>query len=140
METSEIIKNIINRPKDPYRKICKYEHCPNKEFTASRLNQEYCSSDCKKKANNLKAKKKRNATKKVNYILKNNRDILEDLFNKGQKNVTLNELQELGFDYGFHTHRKKDTKLEIMVLFYYEYGLYNEKEDSLNFFTIWKQY
>ena len=76
MEASEIITELVNRSKDPYSKICKYEYCPNKEFTASRLNQEYCSYDCKKKANNLKAKQKRDSTKKINLILLKNRDIL----------------------------------------------------------------
>ncbi len=126
-------------PKDPYQKLCKYEFCDEKEFIARRLNHDYCCPDHKSKAASVKAKEKRDATKKINYILLNNRAILEDLYNKGRINVTLNELKELGFEYDFHTHRKKETRLKIMVPFYYEYGLINDKEESLSFFKIWKQ-
>jgi len=138
METSEILKKVMDVVKDPYRKICKYKFC-KKEFIATRLNQEYCCLECKIKTNNLKAKEKRDATKKINLILQKNREILKDFYNRNHLNVTLIELQELGFEYDYHTHRKKETKFNIMVPFYYEYGLINEKEDSLNFFTIWKQ-
>ena len=123
--------------KDPYQKLCKYEFC-KKEFIARRLNHDYCCPDHKTKANNMKAKVKRDATKKINYILQNNRAILEDLYNKDQINVTLNKLQEMGFEYDFHTHRKKETRLKLMVPFYFEFGLINDKEESLNLFIIWK--
>ena len=138
MEASDILNQLMDKPKDPYKKICKYKHC-KEEFIASRLNQEYCCPECKMKANNLKSKEKRDATKKINSILIRNREILKDFYNRNKVNVTLNELQDLGFEYEFHTHRKKETKLDIMVPFYYEYGLIPEKEQSLDIFVIWKQ-
>ena len=138
METSEVLKKMLDKPKDPYKKICKYKPC-QKEFIANRLNQEYCCPECKMKANNLKSKAKRDATKLTNITLLKNREILKDFHDKGQVNVSLQELQELGFEYEFHTQRKKETKLDIMVPFYYEYGLIPEKEQSPEFFTIWKQ-
>ena len=139
MEASEIITELVNRSKDPYSKICQYEYCPNKEFTASRLNQEYCSYDCKKKANNLKAKEKRDSTKKINLILLKNRDILRDFYNSGKINLTLNELEDMGFKIDFHTHRKKDTTSTKMVPCYYEYALLHKDGQSLIFLEIWKQ-
>lgn len=139
MAPLEVVKKILDMSKDPYQKLCKYKFCDRKEFTAKRLNQEYCCPDHKIKANNLIAKEKRDATKTINNILHRNRDILENFYNKNHLNVTLNELQELGFEYDYHTHRNKESRLKVMVPFYYEYGLINEKEDSLNFFTIWKQ-
>ena len=139
MATSEIVNKIMDRLKDPYQKLCKYEFCDKKEFTARRLNQEYCCTNHKMKANNLKSKEKRDATKKTNFILLTNREILKDFHNRGQVNVSLNELQELGFEYEIHTQRKKETNLGIMVPFYYEYGLIPDKEQSLDTFIIWKQ-
>jgi len=138
MGTLEILNKMMDKPKDPYRKICKYIHC-QKEFIASRLNQDYCSPECKMKANNLKSKGKRDATKKINVILLRNRDLLKDFHDRAQVNVSLNELQELGFEYEFHTQRKKETKLGTMVPFYYEYGLIKDDEQSLDIFKIWKQ-
>ena len=138
MATSEIINKIMDRLKDPYQKMCKYEYCDKKEFTAKRLNQEYCCANHKMKANNLKAKEKRDATKKINSILIRNREILKDFYNRNKVNVTLNELQDLGFEYDFHTHRKKETKLNIMVPLYYEFGLIKDNEQSLSFIKIWK--
>ncbi len=138
MGTSDILNKMMDKTKDPYRKICKYKHC-QKEFIASRLNQEYCCPECKMKANNIKSKEKRDATKTINFILNRNRDILKYFHDMGRVNVSLNELQGLGFEYEIHTHRKKETKLDIMVPFYYEYGLIPEKEQSPEFFTIWKQ-
>jgi len=41
MGTSEILNKMMDKPKDPYRKICEYIHC-QKEFNAGRQNQEYC--------------------------------------------------------------------------------------------------
>ena len=138
MEASDILNQLMDKPKDPYKKICKYKHC-REEFIASRLNQEYCCPECKMKANNLKSKEKRDATKKTNFILLRNREILKDFHDRGQDNVSLIELQGLGFEYELHTQRKKETKLDIMVPFYYEYGLISEKEQSLEVFVIWKQ-
>ncbi len=137
MEISEILNKMMDKPKDPYRKICEYIHC-KKEFIASRLNQKYCSPECKMKANNLKANEKRDATKKINSILIRNREILKDFYNGNKVNVTLSELQDLGFEYDFHTHRKKDTKLNILVPVYYEFGLIKDNEQSLNLLKIWK--
>ena len=138
MGTSEIISNILARSGDPYQKICKYMYCPNKEFTATRLNQEYCCLAHKVKANNLIAKKKRDISKKVNAVLLNNREILHSCHNNGKINVTLNELKDLGFFYEYHTHSKKELKSGRLVRCYYDYGLVQGEEQTLNFLTIWK--
>ena len=137
MATTDIMRTILDKAKDPYLKTCKYKFC-KKEFRATRLNQEYCCLACKGKANNLIAKNKRDISKKINTILLKNREILHNCYSKGSINVTLNELNEPGFIYEFHTHTKKEPKSGKMVRCYYDYGLIQGDEQALNFITIWK--
>ncbi len=138
METSEFNNKILNKTRDPYQKVCKYRFC-NKEFIAKRLNQKYCSPECKIKENNLKAKIKRDATKTTDFYLKNNRRILEGKYKAGKIEVTLDELESQGFIYSYHTETKKETNLKIKVPFYYEFGLVKYDEESPNNYNIWKQ-
>lgn len=124
---------------NPYRKICRYRFCPKKEFTAERLNQEYCCYDHKVKENNLKAKTIRDKTKSMDYYLKNNRKILDEKYNKGELKVKLDKLESQGFILDYHTETKKETKLKVIVPFYYEYGLVRYGEESSNNFMICKK-
>ena len=87
MATTDIMRTILDKAKDPYLKTCKYKFC-KKEFRATRLNQEYCCLACKGKANNLIAKNKRDISKKINTILLKNREILHNYYSKGSINVT----------------------------------------------------
>lgn len=139
MEAPELINTITNNPKDPYQKVCRYRFCPKKEFTANRLNQEFCCYDHKKKENNFKAKKIRDKTKRNDFMARRNRKILEEKYKEGKKEVTLNELESQGFLYDYHTEFKKETNLNIMVPFYYEFGLVRYDKESLNNYKIWKK-
>ncbi len=123
METPEFINTITNNPKDPYKKNCKYRFCPKKEFTADRLNQEYCCYDHKKYENNFKAKAIRDKTKGIDYIQKKNRKILENFYNSGKTKAFLSELELEGFDYQYHTHARKDIETNSRIAYYFEYGL-----------------
>lgn len=138
METTELINTIVNKPRDPYKKYCKYRYC-KREFTANRLNQEYCCYDHKKKENNFKAKEIRDKTKRIDFITRRNRKILEEKYKEGKIEVTLDELESQGFIYDYNTETKKGKNLNIPVPFYYEYGLIKYDVESSNNFKIWKK-
>lgn len=138
MATTDIVQTILDKAKDPYLKTCRYKHC-KQEFTATRLNQEYCCYDHKKKANNLKAKELRDNTKKINSILRNNRGILHDFYSTGNFNVSLNELVEKGYQYNYHTDTDKDPETKALIHWCYEYGVSQPEQHTLNFLKIWKR-
>ncbi len=128
---------MINHSKNPYIKLCKYKHC-RKEFEAKRLNQEYCCQDHKIKANNIKGKEKRDATNRIYNILLKNREILKSFYNKSKVKVTLQELENAGFIFGYHTQMKKIKDQNISIPMCFEYGLIKD-EDQPNIFEIWKE-
>lgn len=114
---------------DPYQKICKYNAC-KMQFKAKRLNQEYHTPECKKKANNGKASDERMLTKEIDDIIKRNRKILEHFYNLGKTCVEWNELKAKGFDYTKHTGRCADDSGNYTIgqLHNYTFELLNNKQ------------
>ena len=111
----------INEPYlDEYQKLCK--EC-NAEFQG-RLNQLFCTSKCKSQYNNRFARIERNATKGIDYILHNNRQILLALHHKDPDMITSEqELEEKGYDFQYQTHANGEN-----TIYCYEYGLTKNKD------------
>jgi hypothetical protein len=139
METPEFLNTIADKPSDPYQIICKYRFCPKKEFTAERLNQQYCCNNHKVKENNFKAKKIRDKTKGIDFITRRNRKILEDFFNSGKTDVYFNDLELQGFNHKYSTHTEKGSDGKTRIPYYYEYGLVLISSDIWRQFKIIKQ-
>lgn len=107
--------------------------CPNcgDPFTAKRLNQDYCSADCRVQFNNHQAIQNRatvsETTAIVNAILLKNREVLRRLSEKNEQ-VSLMELTQEGFQTNYITYFEPGKHGETKF-FCYDYGyiFLNEK-------------
>lgn len=124
--------NII----DPYSKVCKFQGC-RKPFKATRLNQEYHSPDCKKKANNGKAAGERILTKEIDDIIKLNRKILEQFYSIGKTIVEWNELLSKGFDYTKHTGRCADANGNYTIPQFHNYTIEKSNNNQIKINKLW---
>jgi hypothetical protein len=103
-------------------KRCRYERC-QKPFWPSRLNQAFCTPDCKTRHNNSIARNIRQSTKGIDMALKKNLLILQEFFVTGRTEVTIEELERNGFTYSVHTGMRKAQEGKNMFPVYYNYGL-----------------
>lgn len=122
---------------DPYKKNCKYKFC-KKSFKAKRLNQDYCSLDCKKKANNGKARELRLLTKPIDDKVKLNRSLLERFYKQEKTLVVSHELVLLGFDFTKHTGMVKDEKGQYTIPQYQNYSLRKVSDNQYKIDQLWK--
>ncbi len=102
-----------------------FKVCPvcEQQYEANRLNQVYCSTQCKSRYNNHKASNSKltyNAiTEKKNKELWKNRGILE-MF-EGQE-VNIDMLKKMGFKLNYVTNFYLDNKLKKNVLVVYDFA------------------
>lgn len=122
--------------KDPYSKICKYDGC-RKPYRAKRLNQEYDTPECKKKANNSQAAKERLIIKRIDHILKRNRKILDDYYRKGITTIDLHSLISSGFDLSKHTGRRQDGNSNYIIPEFYNYALIKINDKQFKIEKLW---
>ena len=101
--------------------------CPvcEEEYEANRLNQTYCSTQCKARFNNNKARKNKlsysSVTEKKNKVLWKNREILSD---HQDSTVEVKFLEKVGFKLNYVTNFFLDKKLNQNVLVVYDYAYY----------------
>lgn len=107
---------------NPYQKSCRFDRC-GKEFTARRLNQEFCCREHHIAHNNAKARSRRQLVKNINAVLQKNLLILDGLIQDGKKETTEQYLGQLGFNFLYHTHRMLDETKTKHILFYYTVGI-----------------
>ncbi|MEM7104870.1 MAG: hypothetical protein AAF502_17170 [Bacteroidota bacterium] len=79
---------------------CKLEYMPN------RSDQKYCSSKCRWAVKNGRAGEVYHVTKRINKILKSNRQILERFFQESEDICTVKygDLKNVGFMFEYLTH------------------------------------
>ena len=103
-----------------------------------RVDKKFCSDQCRNTYNNRFTAVANSYIRKVNYVLRKNRRIMEDILQnteKDVKRVNRKQLLEKGFDFGYYTNIYK-TKKEKYYYFCYEYG-YNHIEEE--YFAIVKR-
>jgi hypothetical protein len=122
--------------KDPYQKICKFPGCGT-TFTAKRLNQDYHTPECKKKANNGIAANERKLMKQVDDALKRNRRVLEWFFLNNRKVVELSDLMSAGMDLSKHTSRGKDKNGNFSLPEFYNYSIEKITETQFKIIKLW---
>lgn len=122
--------------KDPYLKVCKYNGC-RQPYKAKRLNQEYHTPECKKKANNSQAAKERLIIKRIDDILKRNRKTLDDYYRKGITTIDLHALISAGFDLSKHTGRRQDGNGNYIIPEFYNYTLIKINEKQFKIEKLW---
>ena len=96
-----------------------------------RIDKKFCSDQCRTTFNNRSQATQNKYIRKVNYILRKNRRIMEELISNTEKNVKRvkrNDLLEKGFNFDYYTNIYS-TKANKYYYFSYEYG-YNVLEDG----------
>ena len=114
---------------NPYKKNCISRFC-EKEFLAKRLNQEYCSMNCKIQENNWKARELRHLSKPVAEQLKLNRKVLHTNFSDGKKNISMLELQMERFDLRINSGVMKDDTGKYTIPKFLDYTLKKISENN----------
>lgn len=87
-----------------------------------RLNQKYCSIKCKSEYNNDLRRSKLKPLKKHMAILNTNREVLQNLLQKGIEEVSREQLNAMGYNLAYFTHAGK-TKISDKTYFVFDYGL-----------------
>lgn len=103
-----------------------------------RIDKKFCSDQCRNTYNNRFNVVANSYIRKVNYILRKNRRLMEEIIESSEKDVkrvSKKQLLDLGFDFGYYTNIYK-TKTAKYYYFCYEYG-YNHIEGD--YFAIVKK-
>ena len=102
-------------------------HC-EKELIG-RADKKFCDRQCRNDYNNTQNSASNNYIRKVNRIIKNNRNILESLCPKDRSvKVHLKDLSSQGFSFEYFSNTYT-TKAEKTYYFCYEYGYLNLADD-----------
>ena len=86
-----------------------------------RADKKFCDDQCRSNYNNKLKPEIPPAIKKINAVLKHNRDILEKLNPEGKTKISKTKLVKAGFDLQYHTHQLQTQNGNIYI-FCYEYG------------------
>jgi hypothetical protein len=99
------------------------------EVLRGRIDQKFCSDQCRTTYNNRINRDSCDLMRKINYILRRNRRILKALFSNKSKLIRREELLEKGFNFQYHTKTiiNKEGKLYV---FCYDLGYVNFKDDK----------
>jgi hypothetical protein len=112
--------------------------CPEcqEEFEARRLNQKFCTLECKTRFNNrglrknyLVRKASDNICGEINAILFKNRQLLKQFEGKS---VKVEELKQLGFKLKYIT--SFEQKKDVMAFYCYDYGYEQKDELTINIY------
>ena len=98
-----------------------------------RVDKKFCSDQCRNTYNNKVHKLSNAYVRKVNYSLRKNRHLMEQLLlgkEKGVTKVRVSEMLRQGFTFDFHTHTYTNKKGETYY-FCYEYGYLKIDEEYL---------
>ena len=86
-----------------------------------RLNQNYCSKECRFDFNNALARKQKLEIKGIYKILLKNRGILKQFIDSGQTEVSRADLIAKHYNFTYLTHQLK-TDQNVAYVFCFEYG------------------
>ncbi|MDA9110875.1 hypothetical protein N9J89_01345 [Bacteroidia bacterium] len=99
-------------------KVCLHCNSP----IQGRADKKFCDNQCRNDYNNTQNGKSNNYIRKVNRIIKKNRNILEELCPKDKSiKVRRQELSKVGFSFEYFTNTYT-TKADKTYFFCYEYG------------------
>lgn len=86
-----------------------------------RIDKKFCNDHCRSNFNNSIRAESNGMIRRINLILKRNRDILERFNLHGRTTVDSVKLEAAGFDPNYHTHTTY-TKHGMLYIFCYEQG------------------
>ncbi len=96
-----------------------------------RVDKKFCSDQCRNTFNNKIHAISNTYIRKVNYALRKNRRIMENILestDKDAKRVNKNKLSDKGFSFDYYTNIYK-TKTNNYYYFSYEYGFMKLDDD-----------
>lgn len=93
-----------------------------------RVDKKFCSDICRANYHNRINREDTMILKKVNAILRKNRNILKSLNPEGKTTIRIDYLLAKGFNFNFYTHIYT-TKKGDSYYFVYEYGYLKIKND-----------
>ena len=107
---------------NPSTRKCKY--CDQLiDLSKGRRDRQFCDERCKNAYHNKIAFEEEKEAKRINKILKRNRDILKKIISRKDKNeITRERLLKAGFDFTYHTHHKFTIHNNYQYTFCYDYG------------------
>ena len=100
-----------------------------------RIDKKFCSDQCRNTFNNRTHTIANKYIRKVNYIIRKNRKIMQELLDSSDKDairIHRRKLMDKGFNFDYYTNIYK-TKNEKYYYFSYEYGFMKLDED---YFTV----
>lgn len=95
-----------------------------------RIDKKFCNEGCRSTYYNRKHRETNVYVRRINKILKKNRDILAQINTSAQKRVTVKQLTKLGFDLEFYTNTYT-TKTGKTYFFCYDLGYITIAENLL---------
>ena len=99
----------------------------NEPFSG-RIDKKFCSDQCRNSYNYRNVGYSNALVRRINSILRKNRNVLEELNPNGKTKVHLNKLKTRGFDFTYFTHQYI-TKTGNTYYFCYEYGYLKLQDD-----------
>jgi predicted nucleic acid-binding Zn ribbon protein len=101
----------------------KERKCPSCNYPIQgRADKRFCSVECRNEHNNHKNRDRNNFMRNVNFILRKNRQILEELNPRGKTKIHKGQLLDQGFRFGYMTNIYT-TKAGKIYHFCYEHGV-----------------
>jgi predicted nucleic acid-binding Zn ribbon protein len=116
--------------------VKKCEEC-NEEFEG-RIDKKFCSDQCRNTYNNRQNKDTNNTVRNINYILRKNRRILEELNPHGKSRTTASKMEAKGFNFSYFTS-EYITKNGAVYRYVYDQG-YLKLDDNNYALVIKKDY
>ncbi len=95
-----------------------------------RTDKKFCDDQCRSNYNNQLKANDQGFLKRVNQILKKNRNILLEKNPEGKVKVKRAELLRKGFNFDYYTHTYQ-TQSGATYIFCYEYGYLLLKDDDV---------
>lgn len=110
--------------------LLKCENCGQKFY--GRSDRKYCSSHCKNKKNNDRAKQKREATSHEENIMRKNYEILKELYeySLGKTGLPLAMMQNKGFDFKAPARISKLKDTGEVIHWQHGYGYSYKQNDE----------
>lgn len=104
--------------------------CPECGFDImGRSDKVFCSDQCRNTYNNRLKKDANNYVRQVNYILRKNRRVLEELNPHGKSKAHKQKLLAKGFNFDYYTNTYT-TKAGNVYYFCYEHGYLPIEDDQ----------
>jgi hypothetical protein len=93
------------------------------DLSKGRRDRQFCDEKCKNGYHNKIAFEEEKEAKRINKILKKNREVLKKMAGrKDNHEITKERMLKAGFDFNYYTHHKSTFHYNHQYTFCYDYG------------------